>query len=166
MRSRSAAAYGSILFFIIAPGTVVGLLPWLITRWQFHQPLPFWWAAQAPGALLIAGGVAVLVSAFVQFVRARGVPAPVAPTEHLVVEGPNRRVRNPMYVAIAAALIGQALLFGSVWMLLYAAAVTAGFMAFVRFYEEPTLARQFGDDYAQYRRNVPGWVPRLHAWSP
>ncbi|WP_017624658.1 methyltransferase family protein [Nocardiopsis chromatogenes] len=166
MRSIKAAAAGSTLFFIAAPGTVVGVIPWLITRWRLPETSAAWIPAQAVGVILICVGLAVLVHAFVEFTRARGVPIPAAPTEHLVVDGFNRFVRNPMYVAIVGALIGQALLFASVGVLVYTAVAWAIAATFVRFYEEPTLVRLFGEEYADYRRNVRAWLPRFTPWSP
>jgi protein-S-isoprenylcysteine O-methyltransferase Ste14 len=93
-------------------------------------------------------------------VEGLGTPAPVAPTEHLVVGGLYRYVRNPMYLAVAATIVGQALLLGQLVLLLYAAVFLAVVAAFVRWYEEPTLSRQFGSEYDEYRRRVPGWLPR------
>jgi protein-S-isoprenylcysteine O-methyltransferase Ste14 len=107
------------------------------------------------------------VHAFVGFVvEGVGTPAPVAPTRHLVVGGLYRYVRNPMYLAVLAAIVGQALVLGRPVLLLYAAAVGAAVLAFVRWYEEPTLARRFGAEYEAYRRAVPGWRPRLRPWEP
>ena len=80
----STAAVGSAMFFIVAPGTVVGLIPWLISHWEFHQPAPHWVIAQAIGALLICVGLVPAVSAFVEFVKAGGTPMPVAPPQRLV----------------------------------------------------------------------------------
>lgn len=162
---RPAAALGSAAFFVAAPGTVAGLIPWLITGWEFREPLPYWAVAQVIGGLLIAAGLVPLVLAFVQFAKAGGTPMPAAPPEHLVVSGGNRWVRNPMYVGVIAILVGQALLFGQFWLLLYAAGAWALTAAFVRFYEEPTLQRQFGAEYAVYRRAVPAWWPRLRPWT-
>jgi protein-S-isoprenylcysteine O-methyltransferase Ste14 len=95
-----------------------------------------------------------------------GTPAPVAAPERLVVGGVYRYVRNPMYVAVLAAIVGQALILGRLTLLLYAAAAWLVVAAFVRFYVEPTLARRFGADYEAYQRAVPAWWPRLHPWSP
>ncbi len=95
-----------------------------------------------------------------------GTPAPVAPPQLLVVGGIYRHVRNPMYVAVLAAILGQALLLGQLVLLGYAAAMWLVFAAFVRFYEEPTLAESFGADYDAYRRAVPAWLPRLRPWRP
>ena len=85
-----------------------------------------WPALRVLGAVLIAAGLVVLVQAFVRFVvEGVGTPAPVAPTEHLVVGGLYRYVRNPMYVAVTAIIAGQALVLGRPALLLYAAAFVA-----------------------------------------
>jgi protein-S-isoprenylcysteine O-methyltransferase Ste14 len=163
---RSTAAIGTAAFFVVAPGTVVGLIPWLITGWEIHEPLPYWVAAQAAGVLLICAGLIPTVHAFVQFAKAGGTPMPLAPTQHLVVGGFNRYVRNPMYVGLLTVIVGQALLFGQLSLLLYAAVAWVVTASFVRWYEEPTLTRQFGDEYEAYRRAVPAWRPRLRPWTP
>ena len=162
MRLRRAA-FGSALFFLAAPGVVVGLVPWWMTRWELlPAPVP----VRVLGGLLLAVALPVLVSAFLRFVRdGLGTPAPVAPTERLVVTGAYRYVRNPMYVAVIAAIVGQALLLGQTVLLYYAALVALLVVSFVRLYEEPVLLRQFGEEYASYRRAVPGWVPRLRPWK-
>ena len=160
-----AAASGSALFFALAPGTVAGLVPWLLTRWQPGAPLSGWWPLRVAGAVLVLAGAAVLISAFVRFVvEGFGTPAPVAPTEHLVVGGLYRYVRNPMYLAVSAAILGQALLLWRPVLLAYAAIVVTAFVVFVLGYEQPTLSRQFGESYEAYRRAVPGWWPRLRPW--
>jgi protein-S-isoprenylcysteine O-methyltransferase Ste14 len=162
MRLRRAAI-GSALFFVVAPGVVVGLVPWWLTRWELRPALV---PVRALGVLVLVISLPVLVSAFVRFVRdGLGTPAPVAPTERLVVSGAYRYVRNPMYVAVIGAIVGQALLLGQPVLLGYAALVAAGVVSFVRLYEEPVLRRQFGAEYEAYRRAVPGWVPRLRPWK-
>jgi protein-S-isoprenylcysteine O-methyltransferase Ste14 len=163
MRKSSAIA-GSTAFFILAPGIVAGLLPWLLTG-GYHLPL-----APVPGLallgwLLVIAGLPVLVHAFVRFaVEGLGTPAPVAPTERLVVGGVYRHVRNPMYVSVLSIIVGQALIFAYWPLLLYAGIIAAAVIAFVGFYEEPTLARRYGAEYEAYRRSVPGWLPRLTPW--
>jgi protein-S-isoprenylcysteine O-methyltransferase Ste14 len=161
---RVRAAAGSLAFLFVAPGVVAGLVPWLITRWEVDDELA-WLPLQVVGGLLIAAGMAVLLHAFARFVvEGIGTPAPVAPTERLVVGGLYRYVRNPMYVAVASTIIGQALVLGRPVLLAYAALFVATVAAFVHRYEEPTLTRQFGDDYTRYRRAVPAWRPRLSPW--
>ncbi len=160
--SRARSALGSGLFLVVAPGVVAGLVPWWLTGWEQGTTWPL---LRLLGALLIVAGVIVLVEAFVRFVvEGLGTPAPVAPTRRLVVGGLYRHVRNPMYLAVGATIVGQALLLGRSILLLYAAAFAAVVFAFVRLYEEPTLARQFGAQYEDYRRAVPGWRPRFRPW--
>ena len=160
--SRARAALGSTFFLLVAPGVVAGLVPWLLTGWETGDPALL---LQVLGALLIAAGTVVLLEAFVRFVvEGTGTPAPVAPTAQLVVGGLYRHVRNPMYLAVGATIVGQALLLGRPVLLAYAAAFFVAVVAFVRGYEEPTLARRFGARYEEYRRAVPGWRPRLRPW--
>lgn len=167
MRSRAASLAASALFLIVAPGTVAGYLPWLITRWRFGVDFGSSTAVPASGALLACAGAAILLECFVRFAwRGLGTPAPIAPTRRLIVTGLYRHVRNPMYVAVFAVIAGQALLLGSLPLLAYAAAVWFAFHLFVLAYEEPALRRQFPEDYAPFVRNVPRWLPRLRPWRP
>src|ERR671910_270089 len=165
---RSTAAVGSAVFFLLAPGVVGGLIPWLLTGgWQEREPLPYWAPVRVLGGVLFVAGLIALVRAFARFVvEGFGTPAPVAAPEHLVVGGVYRYVRNPMYVAVLAAIVGQSLLLGRLGLLLYAGVTWAAVAAFVRFYEEPTLTSQFGAEYETYRRAVPAWWPRLRPCEP
>lgn len=158
MRIRTAAA-GSSLFFALAPGVVAGVVPWWLTGWS---AAPAGVASRVAGAALVAAGGLVLLHAFARFVReGLGTPAPVAPTARLVVGGLYRWIRNPMYVAVVACVMGQALLLGQDVLWIYAGALMAVFYAFVRCYEEPALRRRFGSEYEAYRAQVPGWYPRV-----
>jgi protein-S-isoprenylcysteine O-methyltransferase Ste14 len=155
---RPRAALGSALFLVIAPGVVAGLVPWLLTGWDSAGP-PGW--LQALGWVLLAAGVAVLLEAFTRFVvEGLGTPAPVAPTETLVVGGLYRYVRNPMYLAVAAIIVGQAAILGRWVLVAYALLFGTTVWSFVHWYEEPTLRRQFGPAYDEYVATVPGWWPR------
>jgi len=166
MRSRAAALAGTFAFFWIAPATVAGFVPWLFTRWHPAPPLLAGEAGRWFGLVLAASGLAIVIESFARFATiGRGTPAPIAPTEHLVVSGLYRHVRNPMYVGVVAAIVGQGLWFGSLAVLEYGLAVWAGFFAFVVLYEEPTLARRHGAEYDAYRAAVPRWIPRLTPWS-
>src|SRR5215204_1253738 len=85
---RVTAAVGSAVFFVVAPGTVVGLIPWLLTGWQLREPVPYWAPMRVLGAILLVAGLIVLVQAFVRFVvESLGTPAPIAAPERLVVGG-------------------------------------------------------------------------------
>ena len=162
MTPRLRAALGSIVFLVLAPGVVAGVVPWALTGWETRSP---WAPLQVAGWLLVAGGAAILLHAFARFVvEGVGTPAPVAPTEHLVVGGLYRYVRNPMYLAVAATIVGQALILGRTGLLAYAALFGAAVAAFVHGYEEPTLAERYGERYEAYRREVPPWLPRRRRW--
>jgi protein-S-isoprenylcysteine O-methyltransferase Ste14 len=158
---RSAAVLGSSVFMGLAPGTVAGLVPWWLTGWHAGH----WWpAVRVAGIVPLLLGAGVLVHAFARFViDGMGTPAPVAPTERLVVGGLYRHVRNPMYVAVVAAIAGQALLLGRPVLLVYGLLAGAVMWAFARWYEEPALSGRFGEEYERYRATVPGWVPRPRA---
>jgi protein-S-isoprenylcysteine O-methyltransferase Ste14 len=163
----ASAALGSLVFLVVVPGVVAGLVPWLLTDWEVGEPAPHWLPIRLAGMLLIAGGALVLLHAFARFVvEGLGTPAPVAPTERLVVGGPYRYVRNPMYLAVGATIVGQALVLGRLVLLAYAAFFAVAVVAFVHLYEEPTLSGQFGAEYEAYRSGVPGWWPRRRAWRP
>lgn len=161
MRSRWAAGAGSAVFFVVAPAMVGGVVPRWLSRWQMAPPFFGWPWLRALGVALIAAGALVVLESFARFVlRGGGTPAPVAPPDRLVVSGLYRYVRNPMYVGVFAAIVGQALLFGATSLLGYAACVALAFHLFVLGYEEPALRGQFGAQYDEYCRRVPRWWPR------
>lgn len=165
-RRRVRAAAGSIVFLILVPGVVAGLVPWLLTGWDAHDPAWAYAPVRGLGVLLVALGAAALLHAFARFVlEGLGTPAPVAPTETLVVGGLYRYVRNPMYLAVGAVIVGQALLLGRPVLLAYAALFAGAVSAFVHLYEEPTLTRRFGERYERYREAVPAWLPRTRPWD-
>lgn len=162
---RVRAWVGTIIFLALAPGIVAGLIPWLITGWHVPWSGGILWLVTIVAGACILSGLVVLADAFIRFARADGTPAPPIPTAHLVVIGPYRFVRNPMYLAVLAIILGQALLCASIATLVYAVVVLVAVALFVRFYEQPTLERTYGDEYRAYRRNVRGWMPRLRPWT-
>lgn len=108
VRGRTSAALITILFFLIAPGTLAGLVPWWISRWLVLHPPWDPTPVRVTGMLLIFAGAVALAECFARFVRqGRGTPVPLYPTETLVVTGLYRWVRNPMDAAILALLIGR-----------------------------------------------------------
>ena len=156
-RTPWGALLGTVVFVAMVPGTVVLLVPWWLSGGQV-----------AGTRLGIVVGVGMIVAALPLFVsfcsrfvwEGRGTPAPIAPTQHLVVGGPYRWVRNPGYVAVTTILVGEGLVFGSPSVLLYALLVALAFHVFVLLYEEPTLRATFGAEYDAYCRRVPRWLPR------
>jgi protein-S-isoprenylcysteine O-methyltransferase Ste14 len=165
VEKRSTALLATVLFFWIAPATIGGWIPWYLTRWRPGAPLVDGAASRWLGAACILAGAAIVIECFARFaLKGIGTPAPVAPTKHLVVSGLYRHLRNPMYVGVVSAILGQALWFGSRTLLWYAAVVFTGFFLFVLAYEEPALRRQFGAEYERYCRGVPRWLPRIKPW--
>jgi protein-S-isoprenylcysteine O-methyltransferase Ste14 len=122
----------SIVWFAVTGGVGAVLVPWWLTGWRFRHPSPYWGLAEMVGVLLIVAGLIPAVHVFVQFVRAGGTPMPSAMTEHLVVTGFNRYVRNPIYLGSVTIFVGEALLFGQLSLVLYALAVWIGTAIFVR----------------------------------
>ncbi len=161
-RSTLRPWLGTLLFVLVLPGTVMIYLPWALTGFQSQEPLLGTSLTRVAGVLVLIAAIPLFLEFLWRFVEeGHGTPAPIAPTEKLVVGGTFRRVRNPGYVAVVGILLGEALVLGSVVLLAYAAGIWLIFHLFVLLYEEPTLRRQFGTEYEAYCRRVPRWLPRL-----
>src|SRR5271154_2187480 len=162
---RVAAILGSAVFFVIAPGIVAGWVAWWISHWNISPPLLGLFPVRVLGVVLIVAGLPILLDSFARFaIQGLGTPAPVFPTKHLVVTGWYRYVRNPMYVAVVSIILGQALLFGDLHVLMYVLIPWLAAYLFVLTYEEPTLRKSFGAEYDTFCANVPRWLPRLTPW--
>jgi|SRR6185295_16165205 len=117
---------------------------------------------QLIGIVVSLIGAAIAVWCILSFVvLGRGTPAPFDPPRRLVVRGPYKYVRNPMYLGAGLALAGAAFFYQSHALFAYAVLFLLAMHAFVIWYEEPTLGRTFGEDYEAYRRQVHRWWPRL-----
>ena len=159
MRAAIPAVIKTLVFTIVVPGTVAGYVPWRLR--QNAEPVT---GAEAWVAIgVIAVGIAIyLYTAFWGFaVIGGGTPAPIAPTKILVVRGLHRFVRNPMYIGVAFIIGGQACFFHSLHIAIYMVCMLLTAHLFVVFYEEPTLHKQFGEEYDHYRGSVPRWIPRF-----
>jgi len=161
---KAQAILGSASFLILAPGVIVGVVPWLISHWRMQPAIFGLPAIRGLGVVLILLGIPVLLESFVRFaLDGLGTPAPIFPTQHLVIRGPYRYVRNPMYIAAEAVVLGQGLLLGSWIIVAYVLLVWLVAHMFVLLYEEPTLRKTFGGDYDAYCASVPRWIPRWPA---
>lgn len=158
-RQITWALVKTAVFTLVVPGMVAGYVPWTIARREALRPrleLPF-----ALGLLPILVGAAIYLWCAWEFAtRGLGTPAPIDPPKTLMARGLYRHVRNPMYVGVLSAILGEALLFGARVLLGYAVCVFAAFAAMVLLYEEPALRSAFGEAYAEYCRRVPRWIPR------
>src|SRR5229473_3311799 len=134
---RTIAVLGSAVFFVVAPCTLAGLVPWSITGWQLRPPFLGLELTRGIGAIMILAGVPGLVDSFARFaLQGLGTPAPIAPTRSLVVTGLYRYMRNPMYFAVVSVILGQALLFGDGRLPWYSGVVWLACHLFVVLYEE------------------------------
>jgi protein-S-isoprenylcysteine O-methyltransferase Ste14 len=146
---------------------VAVLLPWSLTRWHAGAAPAGATPIRALGWVVAAIGVVTLCDAFSRFAWiGRGTPAPILPTETLIVSGLHRYVRNPMYLSVLTIILGQAIGLWRFDLLVYMALMAVAFHIFVLLVEEPMLERQFGQDYARYRVHVRRWRPRWRPWEP
>jgi len=159
MASPTGPIVKTLIFTVFVPGTVTGYVPFLLLGGFARPPNgPMTWL----GIIVIATGAAIYFRCAWEFaVRGLGTPAPIAPTKYLVTTALHHYVRNPMYIGVLLVLLGEAALFDAPVLLEYAACFLAAVYLFVLFYEEPTLRRQFGESYEEYRRKVPRWIPRF-----
>jgi protein-S-isoprenylcysteine O-methyltransferase Ste14 len=154
----------------LLPGVVTLLVPAILVRkgrthvgWGLDAPLAL--LPLVTGALLIAAGLAMWAQTVLLFARhGEGTLAPWEPTQKLVVRGPYRYVRNPMITAVIAILIGEAVVYGSQAIAVWALVFLVLNAAWIPRVEEPALEARFGSDYREYKRNVPRWIPRRTPW--
>jgi protein-S-isoprenylcysteine O-methyltransferase Ste14 len=163
-----------LLSFLVAPVTMTCVIPALIfVGADVKVPSlgsPLHAGLVIVGALLIAGGLAMLFWTVYLFDRVGkgtlGVGEVMGQPVNLVVRGPYRHVRNPMISGVVAILLGEAAVFASGWLLLWCAIFFTALTTVIQLWEEPHLAKRFGDEYVTYRQQVPRWIPRLSAWEP
>lgn len=147
----------NLLFTLVVPGTVSVWIPWFLVRGQEASAL-------LPAVPVFAIGAAIYAWTVYNFaVIGRATPAPIDAPRRLVVRGPHRFVRNPMYLGVLAVVAGWAIAFRSLPLLAYMLLVALAFHSAVLLVEEPALRKQFGAEYAAYCRSVRRWIPRRRA---
>jgi protein-S-isoprenylcysteine O-methyltransferase Ste14 len=164
MASTRRSVLVSLLFIVFGgPGFVLVYIPFWITRFRIPAGEQVWQTILA-AALIVAGAIPAFESMKRFVFVGRGTMVPAVPTEHLVVSGFYRHVRNPMYTGLLVVLGGEALLFESRDLVLYIAAVWLATHVFICLYEEPTLTRRYGVEYLRFKKHVPRWIPRPTPW--
>ncbi len=160
-------ALKTLIFTVFVPGTVTVLVPYWLLSSRFDLSIDRLTGVQL-NARTGLGFVPILLGALMYLWCAwdftfagRGTPAPINPPKELVVRGPYRFVRNPMYVGVSLVIIGESVLFESTRLFAYALLLLLGFHLFVVYYEEPTLRGKFGEAYERYCKTVPRWIPRV-----
>ncbi|MBK9983093.1 MAG: isoprenylcysteine carboxylmethyltransferase family protein [Saprospiraceae bacterium] len=152
--------YRNLLFTILQPGLVAGLIPYLIIEDKLdaisYQPIRLF---QYAGVIIfLTGAFLVLYCIYYFAVEGRGTLSPADPTQRLVVHGPYRLSRNPMYIGVTMALLGEVIVFISSSLLIYCGIIFLMFNLFVLLVEEPRLKRDFGEEYISYSRKVRRWI--------
>jgi protein-S-isoprenylcysteine O-methyltransferase Ste14 len=146
----------NLLFTLVVPGLGAVAMPWwILTNHGAAPPATQWYAV----AVIVAGAAVYVACVWVFAVVGSGTPGPWDPPRHFVAVGPYRCVRNPIYLAALLVVLGEAWLFLSQALLVYAGVMAIVFHLFVIGYEEPTLRRAFGQTYVEYTRSVRRWLP-------
>ncbi len=150
----------ALVYATLFIGFVLVFLPARVLSWSGIARPAVNGLPQAGGMVVGAVGAALALWCVLTFALVgKGTPAPFDPPRRLVVRGPYRFVRNPMYIGAGLALAGAALFYQSLAVLGYTALFFLVTHLFVLFYEEPTLRRTFGEEYEAYRRHVRRWWP-------
>jgi protein-S-isoprenylcysteine O-methyltransferase Ste14 len=150
------------LVSFILPITVLVLVPLYIERDISVEYL----SALLIGIILICGGVTLMIITISIFIRiGKGTLAPWSPTKKLVITGIYRYVRNPMIIGVLIVLIGESISFLSLNILIWALIFFIINNIYFLFYEEPDLEKRFGNDYKEYKKNVPRWIPRFKPYA-
>ncbi|HEX9710459.1 MAG TPA: isoprenylcysteine carboxylmethyltransferase family protein [Candidatus Thermoplasmatota archaeon] len=153
-------AIRAVTYASIFVGFVLVFLPARVLSWAGVSGPGTIGMSQVAGAVVAAVGAGIALSCILTFAFVgKGTPAPFDPPRRLVVRGPYRLVRNPMYLGAGTALGGAALYYGSPALLAYAGLFLLVTHSFVVWYEEPTLRETFGGDYEAYCRRVGRWWP-------
>ncbi len=151
----------AFLFTVIAPGTLTVLIPCWLSSTNIGSEKIDLGALRLLGAMPLLMGIDIYLWCVTDFiVKGRGTPAPYDPPKHLVMNGLYRFVRNLMYIGMVLILFGEAVLFETMILFVFAAIGFLGFHLRVLYYEEPALRRLFGESYARYCAAVPRWAPR------
>ncbi len=152
--------FRNLIFTILQPGIVCGLIPWLLVREELKTlpsfPFPFY---QWIGLLMVAIGLFIVLYCVNSFAKeGRGTLSPADPTKKLVVKGLYHYSRNPMYIGVLFILAGETIFLRSFQLGIYMFVVFVGFFIFVVVFEEPRLTRDFGIDYVDYKKRVRRWI--------
>jgi protein-S-isoprenylcysteine O-methyltransferase Ste14 len=155
-----SALFRAITYSTLFIGLLLVFLPARLLEWSGIRSPQTFGAAQVLGLLVSVAGAGLAISCILTFaVKGKGTPAPFDPPRRLVLVGPYRYVRNPMYLGAGLALLGAAIYFGSLALLGYLVGFLLIAHLFVLGYEEPTLRRLFGSEYEAYRASTPRWLP-------
>ena len=156
---------------ILLPVIVTIVIPGILIYWTYTVYVG--WSLPRPmnlipifiGLFLIIFGLILLIETITLFATTgKGTLAPWDPTQKLVIQGVYRFVRNPMITGVFSILLGETALSGSPYILIWFFLFFIVNLIYIPFFEEPDLIRRFGNDFIEYKKNVPRWIPRLIPW--
>jgi protein-S-isoprenylcysteine O-methyltransferase Ste14 len=151
------------LFSLILPITVLVVIPAMIEK-EWKLVMSFHLLA---GLILILAGLVIMSITIYSFARiGKGTLAPWSPPRKLVLQGLYRHVRNPMILGVFTVLLGEALSLWSTSILIWAGFLILINTVYFIIYEEPDLEKRFGNDYREYKKHVPRWLPRVAPFNP
>ncbi len=151
----------TLIFTVLVPGTVAGLLPWLIATQKIALASCETAVLHFVGWIFLGAGLVIYGFCAWDFAKNQGTPLPLDAPGFLVRGRLYKLTRNPMYVGVLSVIFGLAFLFTSMLLLVYAFLVFVLFHLFVVLYEEPALTHKFGASYAEYCSQVPRWLPDI-----
>ncbi len=156
------SVWRQITSWLLPIGVLVVIPALLVEDFQIHLD-----ALVVIGLALVLFGLFILIMTIGMFARiGRGTLAPWSPPQALVTTGIYGYVRNPMISGVMITLLGESLVFHSARLLVWFLLVWVVNDIYFRVSEEPGLVKRFGDEYAEYKRNVPRWIPRARPWKP
>jgi protein-S-isoprenylcysteine O-methyltransferase Ste14 len=166
MVQKSPALLLHIRDWLALPFVVTVIISFLLYRTGVHL------MQAPPDVLTILGAIVYVLGLSMQlyttslfFRFAQGTLAPWQPTQKLVVRGPYRYCRNPMITGVVMMLLGEALFFNALAILILGCIFFAMNTMYFIFKEEPAMLARFGDSYAEYKKHVPRWIPRVRPYS-
>lgn len=152
--------FRNLFFTILQPGVVAGLIPYLLVRKIFKESFAqLFRSSHFLGIILFVAGLALMLICITNFgVKGKGTLSPADPTKKLVIAGPYKFSRNPMYIGVMLILIGESIFFKSLALSIYSLFIFTAFHVFIIYFEEPRLRKDFGTEYLEYIQKVPRWL--------
>jgi protein-S-isoprenylcysteine O-methyltransferase Ste14 len=153
---------GTLFYTLVIPGSIVGLVPYMLLTLRFHLiPMHlgiFYYFGLLP---ILLGVITYSWAAWDFILRGKGTPSPIAQPKTLVVSGPYRILRNPMYLGLLLILSGEAIFFQEVILIVYTCLFFVSFHRHVINNEEPSLTWKYGANYKLYCHAIPRWFPKI-----
>lgn len=155
-----ATPVAALLFFGLTALFVFASL-W-VDKWLAFLHFDSSWWSLGLSMLLLVPGCLIMVWPVMQFFRARGTPVPLNPPQKLITTGLYAHVRNPMITGLFLLMLGLGVLFGSLSLIfIFTPLFIVLNVLYLRAVEEKEMEKKFGEEYLEYKKKVPMFIPRL-----